>query len=520
MENAVGYIRLSRDEDKQNYSSIINQKNIIIDYCEKNNIKIIDFYIDDNYSGYTFERPSFKKMLLDLENKNIDVIIAKDLSRIGRHNARTLLFLESITELNKNIILIDEQSGGYNLKKDDDSMIGIKTWVNEMYVKDISKKIRSSFTSKQKEGTLVFKAPFGYKKDKISKSDLLIDEETSQYVKLIFELYLQGNGYIKICNILNDKNIPTPSIVQQRDLSNNGKIFKNKVSKIWQSHHIQRIIKDDVYTGSLRCGKTRKQAIKGKTIYQDKDLHILHENHHEPIISLDDFSMAQDVKNKRNKTHYKGGSKNTYMFSGFVFCNDCGGYMIGRTYKNGVKYYECGKYSKYGLKQCTTHYIKETLLINLFKIYLQKVKNQIEEFIKDINIENHEKDINEIIKTLKNEYIIKKEELKTILSEKIKALINEKKDEYKDIVEQSYKEIEEEKKEEINFISNRLNKLNNTKDDDIYIKTKNSIDLYSNLIESNNFKKKELELILDKIMVNHQRDVDINLISNINDFIG
>jgi DNA invertase Pin-like site-specific DNA recombinase len=127
--------------------------------------EIVAFYEDDNVSGYTFERDGFLELLGALENDKIDVIIAKDLSRIGRHNSKTLLFIEKVKELGKRLILIDEGSGGYDTDKDDDDIIGIKTWYNERYVKDISKKIRSNIKTLQNKGAFLVETKYGYKKD-------------------------------------------------------------------------------------------------------------------------------------------------------------------------------------------------------------------------------------------------------------------------------------------------------------------------------------------------------------------
>ncbi len=125
--NVVGYVRLSRDEDKENYSSIEAQKEIIIEYAKRFNWEISGMYIDDNYSGYTFDRPDFRRMKEDIENGRIDIIIAKDISRIGRHNAKTLLFIEEVQLMGKRILL-PEEGGGYDSEADDDDILGIKTW--------------------------------------------------------------------------------------------------------------------------------------------------------------------------------------------------------------------------------------------------------------------------------------------------------------------------------------------------------------------------------------------------------
>ena len=146
------YARLSRDEDKENYSSIEEQIRMIKEYAEAKGWYIADknIYIDDNVSGYTFNRPGFRKMLEDLDEDVIDVVIAKDLSRIGRNNGKVLTLIDDFKKANKNLILVSERGGVYDVQNDRDDTIGITTWYNERYVKDISRKTRSNMLSKQK----------------------------------------------------------------------------------------------------------------------------------------------------------------------------------------------------------------------------------------------------------------------------------------------------------------------------------------------------------------------------------
>ena len=151
-----GYVRLSRDDNKRNYSSIENQKKIIQQYAEENNMIIRHIYEDDGISGYSFNRPDFQKMMASLDT--INIIVAKDLSRIGRHNAKVLLFLEEMEEMGKRVILIDDN---YDSFYSDDDIIGIKTWDNERHVKNTSRKVKRIKRMEQESGTLVSQTPFG-----------------------------------------------------------------------------------------------------------------------------------------------------------------------------------------------------------------------------------------------------------------------------------------------------------------------------------------------------------------------
>ncbi|MDF2523825.1 MAG: site-specific recombinase, invertase Pin-like protein, partial [Clostridiales bacterium] len=192
----VGYVRLSRDEDKDSYSSILSQKSIIAEYALQHNWTIAKYYEDDNCSGYSFDRPAFNELMKELERGNIDIVIAKDLSRIGRHNAYTLLFLDKIKLLNKRLILPKEGSG-YDTSEDESDLLGITTWYNEMYVKDISRKIKGSIRAKQKEGRMIIKEAFGYKRSQADKHKLEVDPEAAEIVRMIYKHYLSGIGYRK-----------------------------------------------------------------------------------------------------------------------------------------------------------------------------------------------------------------------------------------------------------------------------------------------------------------------------------
>ena len=184
--SVVGYVRLSRDENKKNYSSIENQKMIIENYAKENGMHIDEWFEDDGVSGFSLERPAFSQ-IVDRIEKDIDVVIAKDVSRIGRHNAKVLLFIEHIKELGKKLILIDDSYD--STVESDDDILGIKTWFNERYVKDASKKVKRVIQEKQKMGTLIINAPFGYciRMNNHEKKIEVIEEE-AEIIRRIFDI--------------------------------------------------------------------------------------------------------------------------------------------------------------------------------------------------------------------------------------------------------------------------------------------------------------------------------------------
>lgn len=518
----VGYARISRDEDKENYSSIISQCDIINEYASNSGWIIDKIYIDDNISGYTFERPAFQEMLDAMDEGQVDIIIAKDLSRIGRHNAKTLLLIEKIKETNKRLILVEE-GNGYDTLNDEDDIIGIKTWYNERYVKDISKKIRSNMRAKQKKGQLIMHEFYGYKKDPKDRSVLLVDEEVAHIVKQIFELYLSGLGYRKIIEVLDENGYPTPSVYLKKRLEDGGKVFKNTVTSKWETYMIARIIKDDVYIGTLRCRKTQKPMIKGKAVKVDRDEQYIFENHHESIISKENFELAQQINRKRNDVAYRGHSKYQYIFSGFVFCEDCNSYTIGRNIKRspGHEYgYECGRYNKFGRQGCTSHAISEKKLLIYFKEHLIFMKEELETFIKDIDLTDGIKSQDSLLKKLERELSVLNDELKLLLSQKIRDLMKEQEPDYRSIVEDSYIELENEKKRRIKSISKQINDLKKVNYFDIKNKLNTTIRYYDEIIESERPDRKILEVVLNRILITKKKqpifelNLDIDEICN------
>ena len=251
----VGYCRLSRDEDKENYASIEEQNIILQDYAMSRGWKILDrdFYIDDNFSGYTLDRPKFSKMLRKVQRGDIDVVLAKDLSRIGRNNGKVLVLIDEFKAMQKNLILVSEMGGCYDVLNDRDDTIGITTWYNERYVKDCSKKTRDHMLSKQKTGRLIMGNYYGYVKDPDDITKLTVDEEIRPVIELVFKLYIDGNGMKKISNILNENyNYPTPSVYYQKKHLQRGRIYKHPVQELWSDYMIKNIIGNDVYCGTLR----------------------------------------------------------------------------------------------------------------------------------------------------------------------------------------------------------------------------------------------------------------------------
>lgn len=521
----VGYVRLSRDEDKENYSSIVAQQDIIKRYAVEKNWHIDKIYIDDNYSGYTFDRPAFNEMITGLKEGNIDLVIAKDLSRIGRKNGRVLVLLDEIRESGKNVILVNEGNGGFNLREDNDDILGIKTWYNEMYVKDISRKIKANMSIKQKNGELIMGNYYGYSKViENNKMQLVIDENVRPAIELIFRSYIDGKGYMKICQLLEDKGYLTPSQYIREKQMKQGKAFKNTVSGFWQNFMIKRILENEIYIGTLITHKRHNdKIIKGKQINVAKEEQYVFENHHEAIISKNDFELVKEISINRKKMNYRGKSKeHNYIFTGFIVCNDCGYNGTGKNISKRPKVqygYDCSMYTRYGNKICHSHKISEAKLLFMFKELLMDTKEQFNDYLTNINFKEKKKSINNSIDDYNKNLEILNNELKVLINQKVKDILKEKEYELRKIVEDNYTELIDNKKNEINNLGKKIEELKKVNSKNIEKRLKSNIEIFDNIINSEIPNRKDIEMVLSKIILQEKDNVDIKLKVNINEII-
>lgn len=505
----IGYVRLSRDEDRENYSSIETQKQIINE-CSREyfNQEVSKFYIDDNYSGYSFDRPDFNLLKKDLDK--IDVIIAKDLSRIGRHNARVLLFIEEIQGLSKRLLL-PQEGGGYDSLDEEDTTVGISTWINEKYVKDVSRNVKKSIKVKQRNGSHLIRPHLGYMKNPTDKHNLVVNEEESWIVKLIFEKYLEGMGSRKLVNYLTEKNIQTPSEIMKQRAEKENKVYKVNVSKIWTAPTLNRIITNDMYIGTLRLGKTRKIGIRGKSVDVDKSENYIFENNHEGIISKEDFKLAQRINDTRKKSKCKGGRKNNYLFTGLLWCADCGRSIMGHTTKYGVIQYLCPTFHNRGKQYCDSHRINESKLLEKFVAHLNESVSVYTDIFENTKFNKIVANYDSVIKKLNKNIINTQNELQNILMQKIKDISRQESKEHKAIMEKSYNAIENEKKNQLIKLNNQIDELKDMSNENTINKLKTTIDIYNEIIRTNSYTHKQLNAIINKIVINKKGTIEIEL---------
>lgn len=519
------YARLSRDEDRENYSSIEEQINIIKEYAKSRGWDIADenVYIDDNVSGYTFDRPKFAQMLENVSAGKIDVVIAKDLSRIGRNNGKVLCLIEDFKKAGKNLILISEMGGVYDVQNDRDDTIGITTWFNERYVKDISRKVRTNMLSKQKDGRLIMGNYYGYEKvfeNGIPK--LYVVEELRGVIELIFKLYVeQGLGRKKITDVLNSKkyNYPTPSVYYQRKHLERGRIYKHKVQELWSTDMVKNILENDVYCGNLRVHKKQTISIRGKAVKLPKEEHFIFENHHEAIISKEMFELAQELKVARIKCK-STKTKRNYLFGGMCTCGDCGAGVSGTFIRRKQeKVYECTDYRRYGLARCKIHEISEKDMIIHLKEYLKLLRKNFYEEIEKIKLNKIENKVKVNRGKLERQYNMLTEEYKCLLSQKIKDLAQATSQEQKEMIENAYKELENDKQNQIISLKEILSKEDEKILQDRKEKVETAIEVFDQIIDSNEPSKFLLNSIIDKIIIYSDRTIEFRLKGNIEKLI-
>jgi DNA invertase Pin-like site-specific DNA recombinase len=440
------YYRLSRDEDAE-LNSLTNQKNILVEYANANNHEIVGESFDDNVSGMHFNREGIDKIYEQVENKAIEAIIVKDLSRLGRHRTQTAMFIDYLREHDVRVLSVTENIDTSN--EDDDLMVGFKGIFNDMYARDISKKIRAGYKQKQKNG-IVIVPPLGYFKDK-NTNEIVIVEEEAEIVRKIYDFYLSGYGLKAIAKKLNDEGIKSPQYYQN-------KMFKKQLSSnkpeiasryLWQNTAVKRILQNEFYIGTLICHKTYTSKINHIRKDLPEEENFRHENYAPAIISKDKWEQVQFLLSEKNKKNVRASTgKPCHRYTGLLKCANCGSTFVCKMRKwrdkpNRIEY-NCNGYHRYGKEHCTAHRIDEKELDKLIYNELLSLKDEalanyksIESDIKSWMSQKNMVDnkLNQLTQTLEQ----KKNDQKDILLERIRD--REHADVYTEMLETCEKDI-------------------------------------------------------------------------------
>lgn len=376
---AADYLRLSREDgDKLESDSIRNQRSLLQDFVSKHSeLSLIEEYVDDGYSGANFERPAFQRMMENVRNHKINCIIVKDLSRLGRNYIETGRYLEKIFPvLGVRFIAVNDHYDSADTKNDADQIIvPFKNLINDAYCRDISMKIRSQLEIKRKKGEFTGSyASYGYAKDPVDKNHLVIDEYAAEIVRFIFNMKMDGYSADRIAMKLNEMGVLTPMEYKRSCGFNYTCGFRSYKDAKWCATSVLRILKNELYVGTMVQGKTRKINYKVKACMDVRpEDWVRVEGTHEPIVSREIFECVQNLMKLDTRTSPE--EEMIYIFSGLLRCGDCGQNMVHRVVKKKGKqyrYYHCSTYKN--KEGCTSHNISDA---KLQKVVLEAIQKQI-----------------------------------------------------------------------------------------------------------------------------------------------
>ena len=395
------YCRLSQDDGNVGDSmSIQSQKAILEKYAREIGKAAYSFYVDDGYSGTNFQRPSFQRMIADIEDGKIDTVITKDLSRLGRNYLESGAYIEvffpqhHVRYIAVNDGVDSEQNGGLDITP-------FKNILNEFYSRDISKKVKSGKHIRALEGKFMgTTAPFGYRKDPQDKNHLIVDETTAPTVRLLFSLALEGYGTNRIGKVLYERKIPKPSYYKQEFFSQHD-TGSDDYWYDWKQEVITRILRNPVYKGGMYVHTTSKPTFKcrGRGYIQRTDREIL-EDVHEAVVTKEVWQTVQDIIDRHTKVKpCTSGYEN--IFRGLLKCPDCGQTLLIHTDNRNPDrdlldktYYQCTTYRKKGANFCTAHRISAGDIENAIKADIDrhaiKAMKDKEKFINNVLLSMNE----------------------------------------------------------------------------------------------------------------------------------
>ena len=506
------YIRLSREDDDKTLESesITNQKSLLLQYVKENNLRVYDIYIDDGYSGTNFERPDFNRLLTDIELGKINMVITKDMSRLGRDYIGTGNLIEKyFPEHNVRYIAVTDNIDTF-LDNSNNDIAPFKAIMNDMYAKDISKKIKSSLKAKMKEGKWVGgRTPFGYDQDKDNKNHLVINPEQAIVVKRIFDMCLEGLSFFKIARQLINEGVKTPAQYYNFEWKSN---YNLKYGE-WHSKTIRDILTNRMYIGDMVQNRRSKVNYKVKKVIKNNpNDYIVVENTHEAIIDKETF---YEVQKRIPKNKGRNEKKEIHLLDGLLYCGDCGHRVsiTSRRKKDNKCYTICNYYRTYMKKKlCTTH-------SNNYDELEKAIIKSLNEMC--LNYINKDKIKNSALNNLKgNDKVNNKKELE-ILTNDIKQ-INDNLDIIyidklnKKITEEQFERVKVKLENELNVKQKRYNELNNTINDNINEESKNKmVNEYINKFLSMKEPSRELIInLIDRIEIFEDKTINIKVSFN------
>ena len=502
------YYRLSRDEDKE-LNSLSNQRNIIYHYAITNGHEVVGESFDDNVSGMHFNRAGIDKIYEVVEAGLIEAIVVKDLSRLGRHRTQTALFIDYLREHNVRVLSATENIDTFN--EADDLIIGFKGLVNDFYARDGSRRVRTGYRQKQKEG-IVMIPPFGYFKDKNTKQVVIV-EEAAETVRMIFTAYIGGHGLKAIAKMLNEQKRKTPALTQLGLLNKHTPNTQDGILKkyLWDGRMVGRILQDESYIGTLICHKSERNKINKTFRFTEPEEQFRHENFFPPIVSREIWEQAQELLAERKERNVRAGANQSILrYGGLLRCEDCGRSFVGKRIhtKSGERVeYSCDTYHRYGKEYCSSHTVDERILDELITKELMQTKEMYEE-----NFQAMEQLIDQWqpkasaattqIKKQQERIAMLEEEMEAILMERIRDKANAER----------YDRMIQKREAEIAAAQKQIEELQNIEETlrSRQAKLKRDISMMDDILKEGQLSEAHLRLLVDKIYV-HEEDGKLSL---------
>lgn len=502
------YYRLSRDEDEE-LNSLNNQRKIIYNFAVSNGHEVVGESFDDNVSGMHFNREGIDKIYEVVEAGKIEAIIVKDLSRLGRHRTQTALFIDYLRERNVRVLSATENIDTFN--ENDDLIIGFKGLVNDFYARDGSRRVRTGYRQKQKEGIVTI-PPFGYFKDKNTKKVVVV-EEAAETVRLIFSAYVGGSGMKAIARTLNEQRRKTPALMQMELLNKRLPNTQDGILKkyLWDATMVARILRDESYIGTLICHKSERNKINKTFRFTDPEEQFRHENYLPMIVTREIWEQAQALLAERKEKNVRAGTNRGILrYGGLLRCKDCGRTFIGKRIKLKSRervVYVCDTYHRYGREHCSSHMVDEESLDRLIGAEILRTKKMYEENWSRMEwlIERWTPKASTAsakIGKLQEHILVLEEEVEVILMERIRDKANAER--YDRMIVKREEQIAEAKKqiEELQNISEMLRSRQ--------AKLKRDISLIDDILREGKMSEAHLRMLVEKILV-HEEDGRLDL---------
>lgn len=506
------YIRLSQEDKDKKYESdsesVINQKELLRGYVKNNNFNLVKEYVDDGYSGTDFERPGFQNMLEDINNKKINCVIVKDLSRLGRDHVMTGYYIETFfPENNIRFISILESYDSFKNQASNDSSTFIIA-CNDYYSKQNSIKIRNVLNEKRKNGKFVGSLPcFGYMRDPLDKGHLVPNPETAPIVKNIFKWRADGIGPTEIANRLNKANIVTPSGYKKTNYSSRLIDRDN-----WNISTVKKILCNRIYTGDLvQHTQTKVNYKSKKKITLDEKLWIIVENTHEALVDKETFEYVNNLRKRNTRNYEIKTNREKRLLEGKLFCKECKN-RLTVLYRKKQNYWSvnCNRYSRDPVRgRCYSHFYPYNYLEDQV---LEQINKSISKLIKELDI----KELNdEVVKNIHKETtnidkIVKELQIeKEKITSRLKILYNDRCEGV--ISADIYKELAGESEQKLKQINENIENQNIKK-----YKMKNKVNTLPDytkkikkLLDLSKPKKELIDTLVDRIVIDKDRNITI-----------